>query len=154
MIIQTALDTLKELLDPICEQNNIDCVLFSETQEQRGRAWMQNMLIIHFSGFSLGSPTGASKLSQSGCSPIQQIGSYSFELVLYSKVLRNERVNIYQAIEDIVNGVNGKRLVEKAGLLIVDGANFRSYEDSRYYLYGITAGFDFKQSFTRQECCD
>ena len=151
MIIQTALDELKSILTPICELNNIDCVLFSETQEQRGKAWLQNMLIIHFAGVSFTPPSAAAKLSQSDCSPIQQIGTYTFELVFYAKLLRNDRSNIYKAIEDVINGVTGKRLIPEAGLLSVSSANFRSYNDDRFYLYGISIDFDFKQDF--QRCC-
>lgn len=149
MRIQDSLDAIQAILEPVGVSQNFEVVQFSQTQEQRGRAWMKEMLLIHFSGASLGTPSTAQRLSLNQCSPIQQEVTYNIELVFHAKLLRNDRSTIYDALEAILDAISGKRIDDLVGPLYVTGIDFRELQDSKFYLYGINVSFAFK----RQAVC-
>ena len=144
-MIQEALDKIEELLRPVCTALEIELLQFSQTQEQRGRAWQKEMLIIHLGSISYAPPKQAQKLNLNDCTPIQQIATANFELVLHSKILRNNRGTIYDAIEQIKAALNGKRIQPLAGPAFVTNIEYRQLKESRFYLYALNLQYEFKE---------
>lgn len=142
MSITQAEQALLALIQPLALDAKYSCELWPDSLDSRGKAWQKAMLLIAFAGQSLSAPSESAKLTP-GCIQLNQISTYSFELLLHAQNLRSNAANggAYEFMQSLLEQCSGKRLLQKSGPLWFNDISFTRIEDSKFWLWTMKASF-------------
>lgn len=145
MNIQNSLTNLEALLQPICTANNWRFQYYIDTLEKSARTWQREVLLLNFTGANFQQPKTAQR-RKVDCSILQQPITYSYEIVLHTKNLKTPES--YTQLEDLVDVISGKYIIDRAGPLYVKDIQFRTIDGpSCFVLYGITCACELIEQF-------